>query len=81
MVLLFTMSIRKPIKDYDQRANAENLIAEAQHEGLMAISQIIMLEYNLWRCMKLLAGYSQRQIVDEQQPPSVYGGEDSVSQQ
>lgn len=60
------------IDDYDQRADVENLIGEAQREGLLAIPsrkfqahhaffQIVMLAYNLWRWMKLLAGHAQRQ--------------------
>ncbi len=60
------------IDDYDQRAEAENLIGEAQREGVLAIPskrfqahhaffQIVMLAYNLWRWMKLLAGHAQRQ--------------------
>ena len=68
------------IKNYDQRADVENLIAEAQQEGLLAIPsksfqanyaffQIVMLAYNLWRWMKLLAGQAQRQRMDDQEPP------------
>jgi len=60
------------IAGYDQRADAENLIGEAQREGVLAIPskkfqthhaffQIVMLAYNLWRWMKLLAGHAQRQ--------------------
>ena len=60
------------IDDYDQRANVENLIGEAQREGVLAIPskrfqahhaffQIVMLAYNLWRWMKLLAGQAQRE--------------------
>jgi len=60
------------IDGYDQRADAENLIGEAQREGVLAIPskrfqahhaffQIVMLGYNLWRWMKLLAGHAQRQ--------------------
>jgi len=60
------------IEDYDQRASVENLIGEAQREGVLAIPskhfqahhayfQIVMLAYNLWRWMKLLAGHAQRQ--------------------
>jgi len=60
------------IEDYDQRADAENLIGEAQREGVLAIPsksfqahhaffQLVMLAYNLWRWMKLLAGHAQRQ--------------------
>lgn len=59
------------IDTYDQRADAENLIGEAQRQGGMAISskrfqahhaffQIVMLAYNLWRWMKLLAGHAER---------------------
>jgi len=68
------------IEDYDQRADVENLIAEAQQEGLLAIPskrfqsnhaffQIVMLAYNLWRWMKMLAGYSQQPAVDGETPP------------
>jgi hypothetical protein len=60
------------IDGYDQRADVENLIGEAQREGVLAIPskrfqahhayfQIVMLAYNLWRWMKLLAGHAQRQ--------------------
>jgi Transposase DDE domain group 1 len=60
------------IEDYDQRADIENLIGEAQREGVLAIPskrfqahhaffQIVMLAYNLWRWMKLLAGHAQQQ--------------------
>jgi hypothetical protein len=68
------------IEDYDQRADTENLIAEAQQEGLLAIPskrfqanhaffQIIMLAYNLWRWMKLLAGHAQQPTLDKETPP------------
>jgi hypothetical protein len=60
------------IADYDQRADVENLIGEAQREGVLAIPskrfqahhaffQVVMLAYNLWRWMKLLAGHAQQQ--------------------
>jgi hypothetical protein len=60
------------IADYDQRAAVEPLIGEAQREGILAIPskrfqahhaffQVVMLAYNLWRWMKLLAGYAERQ--------------------
>lgn len=60
------------IDDYDQRADAENLIGEAQREGVLAIPskrfqahhayfQIVMFAYNLWRWMKMLAGHAERQ--------------------
>jgi Transposase DDE domain group 1 len=58
------------IAQYDQRAVAEALVAEAQREGLLAIPskrfhahhaffQIVMLAYNLWRWMKWLASQSE----------------------
>ena len=60
------------IEEYDQRADVENLIGEAQREGVLAIPskrfqahhaffQLVMLAYNLWRWMKLLAGHAERQ--------------------
>jgi hypothetical protein len=60
------------IDDYDQRADAENLIGEAQREGVLAIPsrsfqahhaffQIVMLAYNLWRWMKMLAGHAAKE--------------------
>jgi hypothetical protein len=59
------------IDEYDQRAAAENLIGEAQREGILAIPskkfqthhaffQMVMLAYNLWRWMKLVAGHAAR---------------------
>ena len=60
------------IADYDQRAAVEPLSGEAQREGVLAIPsrrfqahhaffQVVMLAYNLWRWMKLLAGHAARQ--------------------
>lgn len=60
------------IDEYDQRADVENLIGEAQREGVLAMPsrrfhahhaffQIVMLAYNLWRWMKLVAGHAERQ--------------------
>ena len=60
------------IEEYDQRADVENLIGEAQREGVLAIPskrfqshhaffQLVMLAYNLWRWMKLLAGHAEQQ--------------------
>jgi len=57
----------KVVACYDKRAAAENLIGEAQREGVLAIPsnkfhanhaffQIVMLAYNIWRWTKLLAG-------------------------
>lgn len=67
-----TMRPHNAIGDYDPRADAENLIGEAQREGVLAIPskrfhahhaffQIVLLAYNLWRWMKLLAGHAQQQ--------------------
>jgi hypothetical protein len=54
------------IADYDKRADVENLVGEAKREGLDAIPsskfknnyaffQIVMLAYNIWRYMKMMA--------------------------
>jgi hypothetical protein len=54
------------IAQYDKRADVENLVGEAKREGLEAIPsarfknnyaffQIVMLAYNIWRYMKILA--------------------------
>lgn len=59
------------IRCYDKRADCENLIGESQREGITAIPsrrfqtnyayfQIVMLAYNIWRWMKLLAGCSKK---------------------
>ena len=56
----------KLIDIYDKRADVENLVGEAKREGLDAIPsgrfknnyaffQIVMLAYNIWRYMKILA--------------------------
>ncbi|MDI6748491.1 MAG: transposase [Rhodocyclaceae bacterium] len=70
------------IADYDQRADAENLIGEAQREGVLAIPsrrfqahhaffQIVMLACNLWRWTKLPAGHAQREAQEGRDvPPS-----------
>ena len=68
------------IEEYDQRADVENLIGEAQREGVLAIPskrfqthhaffQLVMLAYNLWRWMKLLAGHAERQAQQGQPVP------------
>jgi hypothetical protein len=68
------------IAQYDQRAVAEALVAEAQREGLLAIPskrfqahhaffQIVMLAYNLWRWMKWLASLSEQPASSEPSPP------------
>jgi Transposase DDE domain group 1 len=67
------------IADYDQRADVENLIGEAQREGVLAIPskrfqahhaffQLVMLAYNLWRWMKLVAGHAQAEQQGEHAP-------------
>lgn len=70
-----TNLLKKPhlvVFEYDKRADVENLIGEAQREGILAIPskrfqtnhaffQIVMLAYNLWRWMKHLAGQHLRQ--------------------
>ena len=63
--------VHKVIKQYDKRADVENLVGEAKREGLDAIPsnkfknnyayfQIVMLAYNIWRYFKIMA-----QISDE----------------
>jgi hypothetical protein len=60
----------KVIDEYDKRADVENLVGEAKREGLEAVPstkfknnyaffQLVMLSYNIWRYMKLLAAKSQ----------------------
>lgn len=57
------------IAEYDKRADVENLVGEAKREGLEAIPsgkfknnyaffQIVMLAYNIWRYLKMLAQIS-----------------------
>ena len=59
----------KVIEEYDGRADAENLVGEVKREGLSAIPSakfknnyaffcIVMLAYNIWRWMKLVAAMS-----------------------
>ena len=54
------------IDEYDNRADVENLVGEAKREGLemipsgkfknnYAFFQIVMLAYNIWRYMKMVA--------------------------
>jgi hypothetical protein len=60
----------KVIDEYDKRADVENLVGEAKREGLEAVPstkfknnyaffQLVMLSYNIWRYIKLLAAKSQ----------------------
>lgn len=57
------------VVEYDKRADVENLVGEAKREGLdmipsakfksnYAFFQIVMLAYNIWRYMKMLARQS-----------------------
>ena len=59
------------IAQYDKRADVENLVGEAKREGLDAIPsskfknnyaffQIVMLAYNIWRYMKIMAQKSAK---------------------
>jgi hypothetical protein len=59
----------KIIDEYDLRADVENLVGEAKREGLAAIPsakfknnyaffQLVMLSYNVWRYIKLIAAMS-----------------------
>lgn len=71
--IFVTNITRKPhnvIKEYDKRADCENLIGEAKREGLSAIPtgkfssnyayfQIVMLSYNIWRSFKMLASHGK----------------------
>ena len=71
---IFCTSLSGPahevVGQYDKRADVENLMGEAKREGLEAIPsakfknnyaffQLVMLSYNIWRYIKLLAAVSQ----------------------
>jgi hypothetical protein len=69
------------IKRYDKRASVESLIKEAQAEGILAIPskrflsnhaffQIIMLAYNIWRWIKLVAGVRPGMDQSESESPT-----------
>ena len=73
---IFCTSLRQKahevVREYDKRADVENLVGEAKREGLDAIPssrfksnyayfQIVMLAYNIWRYMKILAERSARE--------------------
>jgi len=60
------------VAEYDKRADVENLVGEAKREGLemiptakfknnYAFFQIVMLAYNIWRYMKMIAHKSLSQ--------------------
>jgi hypothetical protein len=70
---IFCTSLAVPahqvIAQYDKRADVENLVGEAKREGLdmipsakfknnYAFFQIVMLAYNIWRYMKMIASQS-----------------------
>ena len=59
------------IAEYDKRADVENLVGEAKREGLDAIPssrfknnyayfQVVMLAYNIWRYLKMIAELSAK---------------------
>ena len=79
---IFCTSLSGPAHEvvgkYDKRADVENLVGEAKREGLEAIPsakfknnyaffQLVMLSYNIWRYIKLLAAMSQ----DRKEMPSL----------
>jgi hypothetical protein len=62
----------KIIAQYDKRADVENLVGEAKREGLEAIPsgkfknnfaffQVVMLAYNIWRYLKMMAQMSAKE--------------------
>jgi hypothetical protein len=72
-----TQRPHKVITLYDKRADVENCIGEAQREGILAIPsknfhtngmffQLVMLTYNIWRWMKLTAGYRYNDTCSEE---------------
>lgn len=73
----------KVIAKYDKRADVENLVGEAKREGLdmipsakfknnYAFFQIVMLAYNIWRYMKMIA--NQSVSADQSQSTAAGGG-------
>lgn len=69
-------SAHEVIGQYDKQADVENLVGEAKREGLGAIPsakfknnyaffQVVMLDYNIWRYLKLMA--SSAQLSDQAQ--------------
>ena len=64
------------IVQYDKRADVENLVGEAKREGLdmipsakfksnYAFFQIVMLAYNIWRYMKMLASQDRPAVFEQ----------------
>ena len=75
------------ISEYDKRADVENLVGEAKREGLemipsakfknnYAFFQIVMLAYNIWRYMKIIAqrSLSKDQFDDAEERSGVLKG-------
>ena len=73
------------IAAYDQRADVENLVGEAKREGLAAIPsakfknnyayfQLVLLAYNLWRYMKILAQESSTDGTQRKTAPEGLAG-------
>jgi hypothetical protein len=71
-----TGKAHKVVVQYDKRADVENLVGEAKREGLdmipsakfknnYAFFQIVMLAYNIWRSMKMLA---RRSVPNSKKP-------------
>ena len=72
----------KVVGEYDKRADVENLVGEAKREGLEAVPsakfknnyaffQLVMLSYNIWRYMKLLAAMSLKNKKDKKEKTSL----------
>lgn len=75
------------IAEYDKRADVENLVGEVKREGLdmipsakfknnYAFFQIVMLAYNIWRYMKMLAqrSVSPQPATGEKHPEGLLKG-------
>ena len=72
------------VTQYDKRADVENLVGEAKREGLDAIPsakfknnyaffQMVMLAYNIWRYMKLLADQSRKHAGETEKTSALNG--------
>ena len=71
------------IAQYDKRADVENLVGEAKREGIDAVPsakfknnyaffQIVMLAYNIWRYLKLMA--CANELGDQKEPEQKASG-------
>lgn len=67
----------KVIAKYDKRADVENLVGESKREGLEAVPsnkfknnyayfQLVMLAYNIWRYIKMMAQQSTEETTETQ---------------